>query len=156
MLLGESTHSLDAKSRVVVPRRFLDELRGGEEQKTVVTLTRGFERCLFLFTEEAFASALERMKLQAFGGEELRRMQRLFFSNAQRCSIDKAGRLLIPDKLRRVAELEQEVVLVGCADRAEIWSKKAWEAFNEEYDADFDKLDGVLLGEPSQGPPGEG
>ncbi len=156
MLLGESTHSLDAKSRVVVPRRFLDELRSGKEEKTPVMLTRGFERCLFLFPEASFASALERMKLQAFGGEELRRMQRLFFSNAQRCSIDKAGRLLIPDKLRRVAGLEDEVVLVGCADRAEIWSKKAWEAFNEEHDADFDKLDGVLLGEPTSGPPGEG
>jgi len=155
MFLGESNHTLDAKSRVVVPKRFLSEFPEDGEGKRAAMLTRGFEGCLFLFPEAGFAKALERMQLQAFGGEELRTMQRLFFSNACATTIDSAGRMLVPEKLRTVAGLEKDVVLVGVADRAEIWSAPAWEAFNSEKDAEFDRLDSVLLG-GSGAPPGGG
>ena len=155
MFLGESAHSLDSKSRVVVPKRFLAEFPEDAEGKRSATLTRGFEGCLFLFPEHGFEKALERMQLQAFGGAELRKMQRLFFSNAHQTTIDQAGRMLVPEKLRAVAGLERDVVLVGCADRAEIWSAAAWEAFNSENDGEFDRLDSVLLGEGGV-PPGGG
>jgi len=38
-------------------------------------------------------------------------------------------------------------VMVGCADRAEIWSREAWEKFNAEHDEEFDRLDSVMLGD---------
>ena len=147
MFLGESTHTLDAKSRIVVPRRFLLEFPEAEEGRRNAMLTRGFEGCLFLFPEQGFAKALERMQLQAFGGAELRKMQRLFFSNAHQTQIDGAGRMLVPEKLRALAGLARDVVLVGCADRAEIWSAEAWEKFNDEHDREFDRLDSVMLGD---------
>ena len=161
MFLGESVHTLDAKSRVVVPARFLPEFRTDDAGKRPATITRGFEGCLFLFPEEGFLKAMERMATQAFLGEEQRRMQRLFFSNAQAQSIDRAGRLLIPEKLRDLAglELEKEVVLVGCADRAELWSARGWEEFNARHGDEFDRLDTVLLGqggsEVPSAPPGD-
>ena len=151
MFLGESVHALDAKFRVVVPKRFLAEFSADEDGKRGAVLTRGFEGCLFLFPEAGFEQALERMQLQAFGGQELRTMQRMFFSNTHKTQIDSAGRLVVPEKLRRVAKLDKDVVLVGVADRAELWSKEVWEGFNEEHDDDFDRLDSVLLG--GEGPP---
>ena len=36
--------------------------------------------------------------------------------------------------------------MVGVADRAEIWDRKAWEAFESENEEDFDQLDVVLIG----------
>lgn len=155
MFLGESNHSLDSKSRVVVPKRFLGEFTEDSDGKRAAMLTRGFEGCLFLFPVEGFEKALERMQLQAFGGAELRKMQRLFFSNACQTTIDGAGRMLVPEKLRKVAGLSKEVVLVGCADRAEIWSAAAWEEFNSDNDDEFDRLDSVLLGDGGV-PPGGG
>ena len=154
MFVGESTHTLDSKSRVFVPKRIQDEIPRNEEGERAVVITRGFERCLFLFPGSDFEQMIERLRTQAFGGEELRRMQRLFFSNAHRASVDGSGRLLIPEKLRKVAGLEKEVVIVGVADRVEMWSQAAWDAFNESHDAEFDNLDVVLCGE--DGPPGEG
>jgi MraZ protein len=147
VFLGESTHTLDAKSRIVVPKRFLLEFPEDQEGRRSAMLTRGFEGCLFLFPEQGFAKALERMQLQAFGGAELRKMQRLFFSNAHQTQIDGAGRMVVPEKLRALAELSRDVVLVGCADRAEIWSAEAWEKFNAEHDEEFDRLDSVMLGD---------
>src|SRR5687767_6346068 len=121
MFLGESIHTLDKKSRIVVPKRFLAEFPEDDKRRRTALLTRGFEGCLFLFPEQGFEQALARMQLQAFGGAELRKMQRLFFSNAHQTQIDGAGRMVVPEKLRELAGLglEQDVVLVGCADRAE-------------------------------------
>lgn len=152
MFLGESLHSLDAKARIVVPKRWLAAFAEDPEGKRPAMLTRGFEGCLFLFPETGFEAALARMELQAFGGAELRKMQRLFFANAHQVSIDGAGRMVVPEKLRALAALEKEVVLVGCADRAEIWSQERWERFNAENDGDFDRLDEVLIGDRT--PPG--
>jgi MraZ protein len=154
--LGESEHTLDPKNRVFVPRKFQGGFERDAEGRTVVIVTRGFEGCLFLFSEAGFAQVLARLQTQAFAGAEERRMQRLFFSNASRTTLDASGRLLVPEKLKTMAGIEREVVLVGVVDRVELWPKKVWEAFESRNSEDFDQLDQVLCGgggeEPSEVP----
>lgn len=151
MFYGESTHSLDAKHRVFIPKRFQDALTRDEAGDFSVVLTRGFERCLFLFSTADFEEVKRRLKLQPFGAEAMRRMQRLFFANTHRATLDGSGRLVLPEKLRRTAGIDKEVVLVGVADRAEIWDKAEWEKYEAENDAGFDELGDVLLGEGEGG-----
>lgn len=152
MFSGDSIHTLDPKNRVFVPKRFQDQLARGEDGVQVAILTRGFEGCLFLFSQQGYQKVLERLQTQPFGGEELRRMQRLFFANVHPTPLDSSGRVLLPEKLRKFASLEKEVVMVGVADRAEIWDRARWEKFESESDDDFDGLDVVLVG----GRPGGG
>jgi MraZ protein len=147
MFVGESSHTLDAKHRVHVPKRFQAVLRRDEEGHRRVVVTRGFEKCLFVFSEEGFADVLARLRTQPFGGEKLRRMQRLFFSKVHSTSLDSAGRLLLPENLRTHAGIGTDVVLVGVAERAEIWAKDRWEAFEDDHDGEFDDLDVVLVGD---------
>ena len=147
MFVGESTHNLDAKHRVFLPKRFQEVLARDENGSLNVVLTRGFERCLFLFSGPGFETVLQRLKTQAFGGAQLRKMQRLFFSNTHRCQLDGSGRLVLPEKLRNFAGLQKEVALVGVADRAEIWNRDEWSRFESENADDFDELDVVLCGE---------
>jgi MraZ protein len=147
MWLGESSHSLDDKNRVVIPRRLQAGLDRDAEGRTGAIVTRGFEGCLFVFAESAFERLLARMTTQAFSGPRERKMQRLFFANAQRTTLDGAGRLLIPEKLKGLVGIEKEVVLVGLIDRLELWPKAAWEAFETEHAKDFDQLDSVLCGD---------
>ena len=157
MFFGESAHPMDAKGRVFVPKRLQDELTRDAEGAREAVLTRGFERCLFLFARPAFAQVLARMHTQPFGGAQLRQMQRQFFSNAYVLDLDSAGRLLIPEKLRAHAglRLQQEVVMVGVHERAEIWDRAAWERYVAETDADFDRLDQVLTGGSPPAPKGD-
>ncbi len=145
MLVGESEHTLDAKHRVFVPKRFHPYLERDEQGVQNVVVTRGFESCLFLFSQESFHDVVGRLRTQAFGGKELRKMQRLFFSNSHASQLDASGRLVIPEKLRNLAGIDREVVIVGCADRAEIWSRAHWDQFQNENDDDFDGLDVVLI-----------
>ena len=149
--LGESSHSLDDKSRFVIPRRFQAGFDRDTEGRTVVIVTRGFEGCLALYSEEGFARVLNRLETEAFSGAEKRRMQRLFFSNSHRTTLDGSGRLLLPEKLRETAALERDVVLVGLVDRVEVWPKASWEAFESDNASDFDSLDQVLSA-PEQAP----
>ena len=146
MFSGESVHTLDPKHRVFVPKRFQEALGRDAEGQQMAILTRGFEQCLFLFSEQGFAKVLERLQTQPFGGETLRKMQRLFFANVHPSLLDGSGRLLLPEKLRRYAGIEREVVMVGVADRAEIWDRARWEKFEAENDDGFDDLDVVLVG----------
>ena len=146
MFSGESIHTLDPKNRVFVPKRFQEELGRDMGGQQVAILTRGFERCLFLFSEKGFTRVLERLQTQPFGGAELRKMQRLFFANVHPTPVDSSGRVLLPEKLRQYAGIEGEVVMVGCAERGEIWSRGQWERFQSESDGDFDGLDVVLVG----------
>lgn len=146
MWLGESTHSLDDKGRLSVPRRLLANQQLGADGKLALVLTQGFEGCLFLFTEAGFAQAISRLETQAFAGADKRAMQRVFFSKAQRIELDEKNRLNLPDSLRALAGIERELVIVGVVDRAEIWSKARWEAFEKEHADSFARLDSVLLG----------
>jgi MraZ protein len=142
---GDSIHTLDPKNRVFVPKRFQDELGRDADGQQVAVLTRGFEGCLFLFSAPGYQRVLERLQTQPFGGAELRKMQRLFFSNVHPTPLDSSGRILLPEKLRRYAGLDKEVAMVGVADRAEIWDRARWEAFESESDGDFDSLGVVLV-----------
>lgn len=151
MFFGESTHSLDAKHRVFVPKRFQEALGRDESGNLRVVLSRGFERCLFLFSAPRFEEVLRRLRLQPFGAEETRRMQRLFFANTHYATLDGSGRLVLPEKLRTFAGIEKEVVMVGVADRAEVWNKADWERYEASNEADFDKLGELLWGDESGG-----
>jgi MraZ protein len=151
---GDSIHTLDPKNRVFVPKRFQDELGREPDGQQVAILTRGFEGCLFLFSREGYAKVLQRLKTQPFGGAQLRTMQRLFFANVHPSPLDSSGRVLLPEKLRKYAGIDKEVVMVGVADRAEIWDRARWQKFEAENDERFDDLDVVLVGDG--GPGGDG
>ncbi len=144
MFFDSSPHTMDAKNRVFVPKRFQKALGRDEDGNVVAFLTRGLDGCLFLFSEAGFERALERLDTQPFTGPKQRRMQRLFFSNTTRVQLDASGRLLIPEKLRKQAELGKELVMVGVVNRAEIWPKERWESLEAEMEGEFDQLDSVL------------
>jgi MraZ protein len=151
---GESVHALDAKFRVFVPKRFQDELGRDAEGNRVCFLTRGQDRCLYLFAEEGFERALAGLDIAAFNGENQRAAQRLFFANTARLELDASGRVLIPEKLRAhigidkpAAELRggaQELVILGVGDHVEIWAKEVWDGYQSHHEPILDKVDQVL------------
>ncbi len=146
MFVGESTHTLDAKHRLAVPKRLQEGLDRNEEGQLAAIVTRGFEGCLFLFSESGFAEVTRRVRTGAFEGPELRNIQRLFFANAFKVQLDASGRVLLPEKLRGLAGIDREVAMIGVVDRVEIWAKDKWSAFESDNSSHYDRLDTVLLG----------
>lgn len=121
MLSGGYQHSLDNKGRVFFPTRLKEEM--GEE----IVLCRGVEKCLMAFSKQGWADFADRMKTLPFSTG--RDMQRFFFSTAAECSVDKQGRLLIPQNLREYAGLKDDVMLTGVQTRVEIWDLSEWQNY---------------------------
>ena len=120
MFMGTHEHSLDAKGRLILPRRFRDEL--GQE----MVLTRGIEQCLYGFPLaefEQFAAKLRTLPLTQRPGRDF---VRVFVSGASQESIDSQGRVLVPPPLREYAGLGKDVMVVGQLSRIEIWDRAAW------------------------------
>jgi MraZ protein len=127
VFIGSYDHSLDPKGRVILPRKFRDEL--GQD----VVFTRGLagERCLYVFPLaefEAFAAKLRDLPLT--GGRN-RDFTRVFVANARQEAADSQGRVVIPQVLREYANLTKDVVVVGQLNRIELWDKAEWERYLE-------------------------
>lgn len=129
MLLGTHTPKLDDKGRIILPAKFRDELAAG------VVVTRGQERCLYVFSKSEFESVHEKIRQAPVTSEEARKYLRLFLSGASDDTPDKQGRVLVPQLLREYAGLTKELVIIGVGSRAEIWDATSWQEYlssNEE------------------------
>ena len=129
MLLGTHTPRLDDKGRIILPAKFRDELSAG------VVVTRGQERCLYVFSKKEFESVHEKIRQAPVTSEEARKYLRLFLSGASDDTPDKQGRVLVPQLLRDYAGLTKELVIIGVGSRAEIWDAYSWQEYlssNEE------------------------
>ena len=120
VLLGTHTPKLDEKGRLILPAKFRDELGEG------VVITRGQERCLYVFSSKEFASVHDKIRQAPVTNEEARRYLRVFLSGATDEAPDKQGRVLLPQLLRDYANLSKELVIIGVGARAEIWDAQTW------------------------------
>jgi MraZ protein len=134
LFLGEFEHSIDDKSRLAVPARFRPALEDG------LVMARGLERCLVIYDADSWRAVSERVRDLNPWQADARRMQRHFFSGAVPAQPDKLGRVVIPQFLRSYAQLETEVVVVGLADRIEVWSRSEWQRVRTEAERDSAEL----------------
>ena len=131
-------HTLDAKNRLMVPQSYRESVEESEGEVKFF-LTRGFEKCLAMYagsTWEKMRVLLESRKAGEVAEIKTRRFFRLFYSSAVEVTPDKAGRILIPEHLRKVAGLKKTVVLIGVNDRVELWDPERWEKFSEGREAE--------------------
>jgi MraZ protein len=120
VLLGTHTPKLDEKGRLILPAKFRDELGEG------VVITRGQERCLYVFSSKEFTSVHDKIRQAPVTNEEARRYLRVFLSGATDETPDTPGRVLLPQLLRDYANLSKELVIIGVGARAEIWDAQTW------------------------------
>ena len=143
MFLGTHTPRLDEKGRLILPAKYRDELAEG------VVITKGQERCLYVWPLAEFTRVTEAMRAAPVTGKGLRDYSRVLFASASDEVPDKQGRITVPPALRSYAGLERDCVVIGANTRMEIWDSAAWEnylASQEEAfsDASEEVLPGIL------------
>ena len=130
MLMGEYSHSLDTKGRLIMPAKLRQDI--GEK----FILTKGLDGCLFAFSQTEWLNFEEKLKSLPLSDKNARNFVRFFLSGATECEIDKQGRFLIPTNLRIAGNLEKEAIIIGVGKRLEIWNKETWEKCDQEISAD--------------------
>jgi MraZ protein len=129
MFLGEFEHAIDDKGRLAIPAKFRPALEQG------LFLTRGVDRCLVIWDSHSWGAMADRVRELNPWQSDARRMQRHFFAGAVQAQPDKLGRVVIPQYLRSYANLDGDVVVVGLADRIEVWGKAEWERERSEAES---------------------
>ena len=126
MLIGEYSHSLDVKGRLIMPVKLREDM--GEN----FIITTGLDGCLFGFSMSEWQKFEDKLKTLPITNKNARNFVRFFLSGATESELDKQGRFLIPGKLREVASLDRDVTIIGAGTRIEIWNKEKWEEHNSE------------------------
>jgi len=134
MFTGEYQHTLDEKGRVIIPARLREGL--GD----TMMITRGLDRCLFIYHLDAWVKIEQKIKELPLTRSEARAFARYFFSGAAEVEIDKQGRILIPQNLREYAGIEKEVMIIGVSDRVEVWSEEAWREYTSAENLNFEAV----------------
>ena len=143
MFYGEYEHSLDSKDRLIIPAKFREIFQENYVEKFFIT--RGLDRCLFVFTEEEWKLQEKKFRDIPFTRQESRKFNRLYFSGASEVVCDKQGRILVPAYLKTYAEIKEDVVIIGVSDRIEIWAKEKWGNFVRENLGSFEELAEQLI-----------
>lgn len=139
MFLGTYTPRMDEKARLILPAKYREELANG------LVLTRGQERCIYVFSTEEFKNVHHQMRQAPLTSRQARDYIRVFLSGASDEIPDKQGRITVPAALREYAGLDRDVTVIGAGDRAEIWDTTAWNEYLEEKESEFSSTDGEAI-----------
>jgi MraZ protein len=143
VFLGTHSPRLDDKGRLFLPAKYREELAAG------LVLTKGQERCLYVFPEPEFGRITEALRIAPVTAKAVRDYSRVFFASAFDEIPDKQGRITIPPGLRDYAALQRDCVVIGANTRLEIWDATAWHTYLEQQeDAFSDASEEVLPGLP--------
>jgi len=139
VFLGTYSPRLDEKGRVFLPAKFRDELAEG------LVITKGQERCLYVFSAAEFGRLTERLREAPLTAKGARDYSRVFFASAHDDTPDKQGRVTVPPQLREYAGLDRDCVVIGANTRVEIWDAHAWETYLAGQEEQFSSLSEEVL-----------
>ena len=148
LLTGTYERSLDEKLRVAVPKPLRQGI--GDPDHCVIYVAPGLDRSLSLYPEESFSSISLKFENSAFTEQDVRRYSRMFFSQTERCEVDKQGRIRIPPELAKHGSISKEVVMIGVRDHIELWNKELWEDYFGVGKEEYDKIAESAMGQPNE------
>ncbi|MGE5392867.1 MAG: division/cell wall cluster transcriptional repressor MraZ [Candidatus Saccharibacteria bacterium] len=123
MFIGEYTMSMDNKGRIAVPVKFRQALSSG------AVITRGLDKSLFLYPKEEWEKIAAKLASLPLSQSNSRAFARLMLAGAYEFEIDKQGRGMVPDYLRKFGILSKKVVMAGLYNRVEIWDEETWQNY---------------------------
>lgn len=143
MFYGEFEHAIDKKGRLIIPSKFREALKEYDIEKLYIT--RGLDKCLFVFTESEWKTQESKFKSIPFTKSEARKFNRIYFAGATQIEFDKQGRILIPKYLKDYAGIKRDVMIIGVSNRMEVWSREEWQKYYSSSKDSFEDIAEKLM-----------
>ena len=146
MFAGEYLCKLDEKGRFIVPSPVRERIAS---EGNGVVLVKGPEQALLAYSAKEWEQLLARTK-DKLDEDQSRLFMHFVVSEAGSSELDKAGRVLIPTRLRKMVPMdeEQEIVLVGLYNRLELWNPADWRRYlarsEDKYEQHLNKILNLL------------
>jgi len=117
---GEFRHGIDDSRRVMLPAKWRPEDSGMVFR--LVPWPVNVEECLLVLPPERWAVMMQKLKTNRMQDRRVAALERVLGGTSAALTLDKVGRLCLPENIAKAAALEKEAVFVGRLDKFEIWS----------------------------------
>ena len=123
MFLGEYQPNITEGSRIVLPKKLREQVRGDD-----LILSKGFEKCIFVYDKEDWVTEAQKQVENPISDAKTRDLKRYMYAGASESAIDSQGRIVLPASLLSYAEINKKTAVVGAGDHVEIWDLDNWNA----------------------------
>ena len=147
MFRGSVTVNLDEKGRIAIPARYREKVQKASDGELVVSIAVtsrgvGMTDCLWIYPLCAWEEFETKLKNLRSSSKKISDFKRFVVGSAFDCEMDSQGRIMIPEKIRKFANLtDKRMVLSGNIDRLELWNEDVWNAKEEQLKIDNDEDD---------------
>src|ERR1017187_5517634 len=120
------SHGVDEKRRVQIPAKWRPD-KSGTELTVIVWPKHEAGVCLRVLPPSEMAKMKTDIDAMSNGDRNKGVLKRIIGSESVQVTLDKVGRICLPDGMARAAGIKDEAVLVGLLDRFEIWNPARYE-----------------------------
>lgn len=121
MFLGEYQPNITEGSRLALPKKLREQIRGDE-----LVLSKGFEKCIFVYDKEDWVVEANKQVENPISDSKTRDLKRYMYAGAVESTIDAQGRIVLPNSLREYADISKRTSVIGAGDHIEIWDLNNW------------------------------
>ena len=125
MFRGISNLNVDSKGRIAMPSRYRETIQQDASGQMVVTVDHT-DRCLLIYAMDEWIVVEKTLMRLPNMNRSVRNMQRLVLGHASEVELDSQGRVRLSPPLREYAGLDKAAVLVGQANKFELWNEPDW------------------------------
>jgi MraZ protein len=125
-------HGVDEKRRLQIPAKWRPA--DPEFFYTLILWPKGSEQdaCLLALPPAVWRALVDKLKQMPFADPKAQALRRLIGMKSAQVTLDKAGRVCLPEEMAKTVGIEKEAVLVGMLDRFQIWSPERHVAVKAE------------------------
>lgn len=119
-------HGVDDKRRLQIPAKWRPD--SSDFQFTLILWPNGplADACLLVLPPEQLLELVTKLKAMPFADERAQTLRRLLGTNSAQVTVDKAGRICLPEEMATAVGITGEAVMVGLLDRFQIWSPERY------------------------------
>lgn len=162
MFSGRFEYAIDDKGRLSIPAKFRESLishlepaegqrvvsyygkQGGRKKEAAVPelklILTNLDGCIVAYPEKEWEEVQGRIERSGVSRKEAKNFLRFFYSGVSECSVDRLGRILIPQSLRNYGAIKKNVVIIGMNTKIEIWAEETWGELVKQATSDTDKM----------------
>ena len=121
-------HGVDEKRRLQIPAKWRPS--DAEVEFTLILWPKGAmpNACLLVLPPDEWAALVQKVKALPYADPNAEILRRILGRKSDRVTLDKAGRICLPEAMAKAAGIEKEAILLGLLDRFEIWNPERFDA----------------------------
>jgi len=121
------THGVDDKRRVQIPSKWRPSQP--DVELTLILWPNGSEpdACLSVLPPVVMNALAQKIRSMPAADPKAAALRRLLGSKSASVTLDKVGRITLPEHMARTVGINEQAVLVGSVDRFEIWNPERYE-----------------------------